>query len=200
VRTMNRLPRKLDAQSPVQSKSEESHDMRDAKRMRHGGPGPTHNSNRRLANHRMPKGANSFHTLSLDPNLHEDGLSPYQPEASIPAIFPYEGKAAIMAELNRLADSQPAAVPDDAKVDHIAAKIKMDARELVDAPSQDVPFDIESIANEHIDNTVEGDLVHFKKSSKEARNMDEHFFYNNPIVEFKLPDGTVGSIVKTPRK
>ena len=37
-------------------------------------------------------------------------------------------------------------------------------------------------------------------SFQEARALDEHFFYNNPILEFKLPDGTVGTIGSTPRK
>lgn len=53
----------------------------------------------------------------------------------------------------------------------------------------------------HIDNTVESDLENNRKSQKQGRGLDaDNFFYNQPIMDFALPDGTVGTLKQTPRK
>ena len=52
-----------------------------------------------------------------------------------------------------------------------------------------------------MDNTVESDQVHEKKNRKQGRGLEtENFFYNQPIMDFALPDGTVGTLKQTPRK
>ena len=51
-----------------------------------------------------------------------------------------------------------------------------------------------------MDNTVESDQVHAQKTRKQGRGLDENFFYNQPIMDFALPDGTVGTLKQTPRK
>ena len=55
-------------------------------------------------------------------------------------------------------------------------------------------------AGGHMDNTVESDQVHAQKTRKQGRGLDENFFYNQPIMDFALPDGTVGTLKQTPRK
>jgi len=53
----------------------------------------------------------------------------------------------------------------------------------------------------HMDNTVESDLVHAQKKRKQGRGLEtDNFFYNQPIMDFALPDGTVGTLKQTPRK
>ena len=53
----------------------------------------------------------------------------------------------------------------------------------------------------HMDNTVESDQVHEQKNRKQGRGLEtENFFYNQPIMDFALPDGTVGTLKQTPRK
>lgn len=56
------------------------------------------------------------------------------------------------------------------------------------------------IANEHMDNTVESDQVHNMKKVKQERFLDESFLYNQPIVDFALSDGTIGSVEQVPRR
>ena len=53
-----------------------------------------------------------------------------------------------------------------------------------------------------MDNTVESDQVHAQKKRKQGRGLEQpdNFFYNQPIMDFALPDGTVGSLQQTPRK
>ena len=51
-----------------------------------------------------------------------------------------------------------------------------------------------------MDNTVESDLVHNMKKVKQGRYLDESFFYNQPIVDFALSDGTMGSVEQVPRR
>jgi len=187
IQTMNRLPKKLDLSQPEpKQEPEESEETN----KHHAGPGPTHNTDRRLNNHRMPKQDKRFEPLvDIEPEVH------LAPEASIPAIFPYEGKAAIMAEMDGWSRAA-----ENKMTDKIHKENKIQQENEVLKTVADNLQELEDIAEEHIDNTVEGDLVHFKKSNKEARAMDDHFFYNNPIVEFKLADGTSGSVVESPRK
>ena len=53
----------------------------------------------------------------------------------------------------------------------------------------------------HMDNTVESDQVHAQKKRKQGRGLEpDNFFYNQPIMDFALPDGTVGTLKQTPRK
>ena len=59
---------------------------------------------------------------------------------------------------------------------------------------------IEKIAEEHMDNTVESDQVHYQKNVKQARFLDNDFFHNQPIVDFALADGSMGSVEQVPRK
>lgn len=192
--SINRLPRKL-ADTSQQKIQKIAKKKSTEKKKKHGGPGPTHNSNPRLVNHRISKESKSFQSLELQ--TFDAPQAQLTPEASIPAIFPYEGKAAIMAELNRLADRVDTKLNFAAEVNE---KKLPHAEEIKDLQDKEMLLELAEIADEHIDNTVESDQTHFKKSSKEARTLDDHFFYNNPIVEFKLPDGTTGSVVHTPRK
>ena len=101
----------------------------------------------------------------------------------MPAVFPFEGLKMIEDEQNRLARGMEKPLPVETQRQHRVEKVLMD-----------------KIAVEHMDNTVESDQVHYKKTNKEARLLDENFFYNQPIVDFKLSDGTMGSVEQVPRK
>ena len=60
---------------------------------------------------------------------------------------------------------------------------------------------LDKIAEEHMDNTVESELDQRVGGYKQARHLDpDHFFYNQPILEFALTDGTVGTVQQAPRK
>lgn len=144
------------------------------------GPGPTHNKDlSRLANHRMTKESKLFE----------------QTIESIPAVFPYEGRAMLFEELNNnhRGGKDIKAVP---------RKMEIPLETQIQEESEESPHDIilDAIAGEHMDNTVESDQTHYKKSHKQGRLLDQHFFYNQPIVDFKLPDGTIGTLEQTPRK
>lgn len=201
IETMNRLPKSLDMEETKKEQHGAS-TAEDNKKHQHAGPGPTHNKNNRLENHRMPKHDNRFDSKEnrfvsnenrFESSDHQRGFS--QPDSSIPAIFPYEGKAAIMAEMDRQIQRESSIWnKDDPKKKD---KSERSENEVLKAVEED---DLERIAEAHIDNTVEDDIQHARKSVKEGRAMDEHFFYNNPILEFKLADGTTGSVVETPRK
>jgi len=148
----------------------------------HHGPGPTHNHDKessRLANHRMTKESRLF-----DPTVD-----------SIPAVFPYEGRAMLFEELNNnhRGGKNIKALPRKMEIPH-ETQIQEESGES----ANDIILD--AIAGEHMDNTVESDQTHYKKSHKQARLLDDHFFYNQPIVEFKLTDGTMGTLEQTPRK
>lgn len=155
----------------------------------HRGPGPTHNSKnsyvKEVTDQRKAKDSKLF-------NHQMDG---------IPAIFPYEAKAAYFAEMQDLGPKlvlnpgirdgkvmQPAGrgmtIPQNTEIE------KEDPRDII----------IGAISDEHMDNTVESDQVHAMKKQKQGRQLDENIFYSAPIVEFKLPDGTTGTIEQTPRK
>jgi hypothetical protein len=152
----------------------------------------------RLENHRMSKKTRLF----------------VDQEMGIPAVFPYEGKAAIMAEINhgRGTDSAAAAKDDDASAETMsysyAASGGAAPQPLKDRYGNVVPLLSQldglaavAAADGHIDNAVESDQLHYRKSNKEARQLDDHFFYNQPIIEFRLPDGTTGKIDdKIPRR
>lgn len=132
------------------------------------GPGPTHNKNNRLENHRMPKHDNRFDSEEnwfvsnenrFESSDHQRGFS--QPDSSIPAIFPYEGKAAIMAEMDRQIQRESSIWnKDDPKKKD---KIERSENEVLKAVEED---DLERIAEAHIDNTVEDDIQHARKSVK----------------------------------
>jgi len=144
------------------------------------GPGPTHNKdNSRLANHRMTKESKLF-----NPTID-----------SIPAVFPYEGRAMFLEELNNnhRGGKDIKALPRKMEIPH-ETQIQEEKTEI----ENDIILD--AIASEHMDNTVESDQTHYKKSHKQARLLDDHFFYNQPILEFKLTDGTMGTLQQTPRK
>jgi len=155
------------------------------------------------------------HRMSKDSKVFRNGDMIY-PDSVIPAIFPYEGKAAIMSELNRAAaatlasniaankitfgnkqnadttSAETTIVEEDSQLLDDNMKSKMAATEEL--------LEMVELGGEHIDNTVESNFDHLKKISKDGRQLDEHFFYNNPIVEFKLPDGTTGTVATAPRR
>ncbi len=156
----------------------------------------------RLENHRMSKKTRLF----------------VDQEMGIPAVFPYEGKAAIMAELSQ---GRAAATDDEetsgeslrnaynpaasASSEPLKDRYRAAGRQPSTLPLLSQLDGLEAAAvaaaDGHIDNTVEGDQLHYRKSNKEARQLDDHFFYNQPIVEFRLPDGTTGKIDdKIPRR
>jgi len=147
---------------------------------KHHGPGPTHNrETSRLANHRMTKESKIF--------------SP--PVPNLPPVFPYEGRAMLFEELNNnhRGGKNIKALPRKMEVPYETQIFETD----VDDPANII---LEAMADEHMDNTVESDQTHYKKNHKQSRLLDDHFFYNQPILDFKLSDGTRGSLEQTPRK
>jgi len=150
------------------------------KESKHLGPGPTHNKeSSRLSNHRMTKESRLF-----DPTVE-----------SIPAVFPYEGRAMLFEELNNSHRGGKGIKALPRKME-----IPLETQILEENIENEQEFILDAIAVEHMDNTVESDQTHFKKNHKQARLLDDHFFYNQPIVDFKLPDGTIGTLEQTPRK
>lgn len=112
---------------------------------------------------------------------------------NMPAVFPYEGLAMITEEQNqRQRDDREFRVPRGMTAP-LATDVEKDSQQSEDKI-------MERIADEHMDNTVESDQVHFMKNQKQGRFLDESFFYNQPIVDFKLSDGTMGSVEQVPRK
>ena len=112
---------------------------------------------------------------------------------NMPAVFPYEGLAMITEEQNqRQRDDREFRVPRGMTA-ALATDVEKDSQHSEDKI-------MERIADEHMDNTVESDQVHFMKNQKQGRFLDESFFYNQPIVDFKLSDGTMGSVEQVPRK
>jgi len=105
----------------------------------------------------------------------------------MPAVFPYEGLAMITDEKKYNRDQRDYRVPR-----------KMDAPQNINEGVEDNI--IEKIADEHMDNTVESDQVHYQKNVKQPRLLDSSFFHNQPILDFKLADGSMGSVEQVPRK
>jgi len=144
------------------------------------GPGPTHNS----------RESASFDLGSMreskDNKLSNHRLS------HVPAVFPYEGRAALFAELQQYSDQEFEA----------AKKMGSSGPGQNSVDSLDTVETLWSLgsAGGHMDNTVESDQVHAQKTRKQGRGLDENFFYNQPIMDFALPDGTVGTLKQTPRK
>merc|ERR1712038_1872068 len=100
---------------------------------------------------------------------------------NMPAVFPYEGLAMITEEQNqRQRDDREFRVPRG-----------------MTAP---LATDVEKDSQQSEDKIMESDQVHFMKNQKQGRFLDESFFYNQPIVDFKLSDGTMGSVEQVPRK
>jgi hypothetical protein len=179
-------------QSPVPKK---------AYKQRHNNPDQGNKGN--LANHRISKEAKVFRNGQMN-----------YPDPIIPAVFPYEGKAAIMSELNRQAAATLASnmaantFTYSANIDNMdptLESVMAENDQLIDdvindkmAATEEL-LEMVELGGEHIDNSVDDEFDHMKKSSKDGRQLDDHFFYNNPILEFKLPDGTTGS-VDTPRR
>lgn len=110
----------------------------------------------------------------------------------MPAVFPYEGLAMITDEQNQKNDEAEVRVPRGMNAP-MAIKTEIE----VEKPQE---VFVEKIADEHMDNTVESDLVHNMKKVKHGRYLDDSFFYNQPIVDFALSDGTMGSVEQVPRK
>lgn len=111
----------------------------------------------------------------------------------MPAVFPYEGLAMITDEQNQQQNERSEyRVPRgmDAPL-AIKTEAEMEKEEKVI---------VGKIANEHMDNTVESDQVHNMKKVKQERYLDESFLYNQPIVDFALSDGTIGSVEQVPRR
>merc|ERR1719507_2002113 len=144
------------------------------------GPGPTHN---RDSEESFKVGAARE---SKDSKLSNHRLS------HVPAVFPYEGRAALFAELQQYSDQEFEA----------AKMLGSSAPGHNSVDSLDTVETLWSLGSHgHIDNTVESDQVHEQKNRKQGRGLEtENFFYNQPIIDFALPDGTVGTLKQTPRK
>lgn len=137
------------------------------------GPGPTHN--------KEPVGQREARTE--DSKLNNHRLS------DMPVVFPYEGRAALFAELQHFSDQE-----------FEAAKSSRGMESMDSVDTVETLWSLGSTAG-HMDNTVESDQVHQKKTRKQGRGLEnDRFFYNQPIMDFALPDGTVGSLKQTPRK
>ena len=108
---------------------------------------------------------------------------------NMPAVFPYEGLAMITDEYNR--EEKEFRVPR-----RMGTPLETDIYER----SFDEKDKLSNVADEHMDNVVESDHLHHKKHVKQARYLDDDFFFNQPIVGFKLSDGTTGSVEQVPRK
>jgi len=142
------------------------------------GPGPTHNSE--------PESLGLSARESKDSKLSNHRLS------HVPAVFPYEGRAALFAELQQYSDQEFEA----------AKMLGSSAPGHNSVDSLDTVETLWSLGSGgHMDNTVESDQVHEQKNRKQGRGLEtENFFYNQPIMDFALPDGTVGTLKQTPRK
>jgi len=145
------------------------------------GPGPTHN---RDSEESFKVGAARE---SKDSKLSNHRLS------HVPAVFPYEGRAALFAELQQYSDQEFEA----------AKMLGSSAPGHNSVDSLDTVETLWSLGSHggHMDNTVESDQVHSQKKRKQGRGLEpDNFFYNQPIMDFALPDGTVGTLKQTPRK
>merc|ERR1712037_1014093 len=136
------------------------------------GPGPTHN---RDSEESFKVGAARE---SKDSKLSNHRLS------HVPAVFPYEGRAALFAELQQYSDQEFEA----------AKMLGSSAPGHNSVDSLDTVETLWSLGSHggHMDNTVESDQVHSQKKRKQGRGLEpDNFFYNQPIMDFALPDGTV---------
>lgn len=117
----------------------------------------------------------------------------------MPAVFPFEGLKMIEDEQNRREE-----VSRDVQEKDFRLPRRMETPLALASQMQNIQHVeeamMEQIAEEHMDNTVESDQVHYRKTNKQARLLDDNFFYNQPIVDFKLSDGTMGSVEQVPRK
>lgn len=108
---------------------------------------------------------------------------------NMPAVFPYEGLAMITDEYNR-----------EEKEFRVPRRMGTPLETEIYERSFDEKDKLSNVADEHMDNVVESDQLHHKKHVKQARYLDDDFFFNQPIVGFKLSDGTTGSVEQVPRK
>ena len=111
----------------------------------------------------------------------------------MPAVFPFEG-------LKMIEDEQNMREEEDREVEETDFRLPRKMEKPVSVAAEVQTVQQVEIAEEHLDNTVESDQVHYMKNNKQARLLDENFFYNQPIVDFKLSDGTMGSVEQVPRK
>lgn len=125
----------------------------------------------------------------------------------MPAVFPYEGLAMITDQRRASKQiQQPAAQPRRMEEPQQVANRRLNQPEeekLAEKVVDDVVGEtlLDKIAEEHMDNTVESELDQRVGGYKQARHLDpDHFFYNQPILEFALTDGTVGTVQQAPRK
>merc|ERR1719454_2768135 len=125
------------------------------------GPGPTHN---RESEESLVETARE----SKDSKLSNHRLS------HVPAVFPYEGRAALFAELQQYSDQEFEA----------AKMLGSSAPGHNSVDSLDTVETLWSLGSGgHMDNTVESDQVHDQKNRKQGRGLEtENFFYNQPIT------------------
>ena len=119
------------------------------------GPGPTHNSPQaRLGNHRMSK------ENKLEELKHE---KEYKHENNFPAVFPYEGKAAIMAELNRVSGIVPGSqgYSENQEMNRVSGSQGYLENEVLKTE-----LNLDEFAEEHIDNMVDSQQSDFRKTNK----------------------------------
>ena len=93
----------------------------------------------------------------------------YKPENYLPAVFPYEGKAAIMAELNRVSGIVPQTViyPENEVLKRAENVLNLERTEnLLNLKRTENLLSLEQIAEEHIDNMVDGEQMDSRKINK----------------------------------
>jgi len=120
-------------------------------------------------------------------------------DLNVPAVFPYEGRAALFAELQQYSDQEFAAAKES------RTKALNDPTGAHKEEKEDSLETVETLwslgSTGHMANTVESGHLDDRKTRKLGRGMEtEHFFYNQPIMEYVLSDGTEGTLKQTPRK
>jgi hypothetical protein len=124
-------------------------------------------------------------------------------DIDVPAVFPYEGRAQLFAELQQYSDQEFEAAKESRSWAQQEIDVMEDSVESV--KTQDSVEIVETLwslgTDGHMDNTVESGQVGDRKTRKMGRGLEtDHFFYNQPIMDFALSDGTVGTLQQTPRK
>merc|ERR1712110_571971 len=147
----------------------------------------------------------------LDRNQHISDARSFQ---NIPAILPYEAKLALLKEIrhrdnrnllkslkvfnNASANSKPLKYSNKYEKERKSEGTTGSAKEkdnVKEVPSSNKPTSLDSDAK----------TIRKKESSHQGKQNKGNFLYNIrygnlPVMEFKLPDGSTGTVDKVPRR